>query len=422
MPTYPALGPSSSPSVVIATLQRTLPRTLLPLDRFARIVGYSPMLFHQVYIPDLQPDSSCSDPVLQYTWQPRGGGEPGRDEIANAIAQAEELIAAAMGCPPVPTWVVDDNLAPPRLSPGVYHSWWSLRTVTNKKHFVHAGREAWSLIQNEAQVAYTDQDGDGYDELATVTVTTTVTDPNEIVVFYPETNHDPVWEIRPIKVLISGGQASITFSRHLAVVPERLEELDAQGVNGVDDNNFLGLVDVWRRYNDPSQMAIVEWHPPICSDDLGQVSAQTGVVQAVDHRNGLLNIHAADWDADEEAWKHVCPTWWRHPDRIRLWYRAGIRDLTQARPMHEMSPDLERAISYLALTLMDRLWTVCEPLRNVQEHWRADLAHRSSSPSGSSSFQVSRQVLDNPFGTTRAAQYAWRVVRQHTVGQAVLAR
>jgi hypothetical protein len=36
----------------LPTLSAMLPKTLLPLSRFAQIVGYSPMLFNQVYVPD----------------------------------------------------------------------------------------------------------------------------------------------------------------------------------------------------------------------------------------------------------------------------------------------------------------------------------------------------------------------------------
>jgi hypothetical protein len=38
-----------------------------------------------------------------------------------------------------------------------------------------------------------------------------------------------------------------------------------------------------------------------------------------------------------------------------------------------MNPQLAKAISVLALCLMDRTWDCCEFMRNVSESWRTDL-------------------------------------------------
>lgn len=409
------------PVSVAPSIERVLPRTYLPLDRFARLVAYSPMLFHQVYVADLQPDSSCSDPVLQYTWQPAGGGRPGREEIAQAIQQAESAIEDVLKFPPIPAWVVDDDAR-------VYNSYsgygccYVLGVRASARHVLYGGVEAWSLIEGESPVTYSDVDGDGYKELATVVVNTSVTDVNEIACYYPGTTHAPEWEIRPLRVSITSGVATITFPRHLAVVPELLESLDARGVDGAVDANFLEAVDVYRHYNDPSQMAQVEWSPSICDTSACMVGSQTACVSPVDKRLGLLQVHAASWDSATQLWTHTYPTWWQPPTRTRLWYRAGLTDSTRPRPMHDITPRLERAIAFLALSMLDRDWQACEQTRNLQAHWRTDLSKRESDPAQSTSYMMSPRLLENPFGTTRAAIHAWRVVQQLMVGEAVLAR
>ena len=409
--------------------------TYLPLDRFTRIISYSPLLFSQVYVPgddpfgeERQPAVACSDPVLQYSWQPKGGGRPGRDEIAQAIAQAEEMIVRELGFPPVPTWIADDRVVPPRSMPGGYGRAiqpWMFSVRTNNKYVIQGGQEAWAAVQLAAAITYSDVDGDGYFEKATVTVATTVTDVNEIAVYYPGESHDPGWEIRPIKVTIAGGNATITFDRQQAVLPDLLESLGAVAVDGTDDDKFLTTVDVYRHYNDPSQMAILEWTPSICDLSGCQIEADTGCLTAIDERNGIVTVHAGTWDSATSTWTHDCCSWWQRPMRTRLWYRAGYRapqgTRGVARPMHDMAPELERAISLLALSLMDRMWCTCEQLRNMQAHWRADLSMRSSNQSQSVSYQVSRRVLDNPFGPTRAASFAWDVVQKLRVGEAVIA-
>lgn len=417
MPIFPALGPAFAPASIA---QRTQPYTLLPLDRFARIIQYSPLLFHGVEIADLQPPSSCSDPVLQYTWQPRSGGRPGREEFAYAIQQAEETIERALKFSPVPRWYVDDQVRPPRRPPTLV--WAAPSTLVVKAssfHLIQGGVETWSLIEANASIVYDDRDGDGYKEYATVVVTTSVTDVDEISVYYPATSHEPSWEVRPIKVTISGGMAVIEFHRHLVVAEELIERLDAAAVNGLVDSNFLETVDVYRRYNSQSQMAQAEWTSGLC--EVGPTpSVQTGYLTRVDDLNGIVRVYPATYDVAADTWTNdYCPCW-GYADRVRLWYRAGYRDQRLARPMHEMHPELERAISYLALSYMDREVLSCEQLHNLQDHWRHDLAESSSSPSQSKSYKVDSGMLRNPFGTTRAAVYAWRVIQRLQVGEAVL--
>jgi hypothetical protein len=120
----------------------TLPKTLLPLSRFAQIVGYSPMLFNQVYVPVLQDGSSCSDPVLQYAWQPAGGGRPGRDEVAQAVQLAEQMITGALGFSPAPDWVVEDAVpvAWSRQMP------WRVSARASRGYIIEGGIEAWSVL------------------------------------------------------------------------------------------------------------------------------------------------------------------------------------------------------------------------------------------------------------------------------------
>ena len=424
------LQPIAAPSVG-TNLDRLLPPTLLPLDRFARVVSYSPMLFHQVFVTqnELQPDSSCSDPVLQYTWQPRGGGRPGRQEISQAIQQAEDMIYRVLKFTPAPRWFEDEVIVT-----GDAHRYRStfsnlgFGVRANNYRLIEPGVERYSYI-DAPSVTYADIDGDSYRETASCTVDS-VLDPNEVAVFYPGYGPDPAFEIRPVKVTVDSANqlTTIEFARHLCVRPELQERLDAAGVDGMSDGNFVVEVDVYKHYNDPSGIdpgvAGFEWACGGCGVCTACTTSTTsGCFRIIDGKNGMALVQPATWATDETGggyYNYDGCLWVQPPARVTLRYRAGYVDKRLARPMVEMAPELERAVTFLALSYLDRDWLTCEQIRNLQAHWRFDLAKNESSPAQSSSFRIDPMLYRCPFGTTRAALYAWRVCQPLLIGEAVL--
>jgi hypothetical protein len=176
-------------------------------------------------------------------------------------------------------------------------------------------------------------------------------------------------------------------------------------------------MDVMRHYTDPSVQAVLRWEPGICDANGCSVSEQTACFIARDSRLPLVGLHAGTWDTVGLRWVPACPAWWRPSDGVKLNYYAGLRYQPSPR---DMNPQLAKAISVLALCLMDRTWDCCEFMRNVSESWRTDLSLRSGSMGGSTSYAVTRESLDNPFGSTRGAVFAWRVVQQYRLGDPVL--
>lgn len=416
-------------SVLLPSLDRMRPTTLLSLDRFARVVSYSPILFNQVVIMhnELQPDQSCSDPVLEYTWQMRGGGRPGRTEIAQAIQQAEDLIWRILRASPAPRWF-EDELDIAHLG----HRYSRAGTRTNNFYLIEPGVEKYTPIIT-APVTYIDDDGDEYPEVASISFTTTVKDANEIAVYHPGYGGVSAYEIRPLKVDLNvvTGACVVNFARHLAARPDLQDRLDAVGIDGMEDTNFDIEVDVGRHYNDPFDPSVVtiEWPCSGCGEcDVCRSQAVGGCFAIRNARNGLIDVRPATWiptNSDfpvpgEGRWVGANCLWLAPPVRVTVKYRAGIIDSRVARPMQDMSPELERAVAYLALSLLDRDWLTCEQIRNMQAHWRYDLAKSESAPSQSSSHRLDPFMLRCPFGTTRAAIYAWRVIQPLMVGQAVL--
>lgn len=415
----PIVGPAPDYTV----LDRVNPETFLSLDRFAHIVSYSPILFHQVIIMhnDLQRDSSCSDPVLEYTWQPRGGGRPGRTEIAQAIQQAEDMIYRVLKTTVLPRWFEDEvdvfNTS------GLSYGRIGLRT--NNFRLIEFGTPVSAYVTT-SPIVWTDGDGDEYKERGTITFTAppgfTRDNISELRVYHPGSGGEATWEIRPIRVEYDGltGLVDIHFGRHLCVLSTLRERLDAEGVDGMSDANFLTDLDVYRVYNNPNFSGEVIWPCGGCGVCTACTTQSSSVCASIiDPKNGLVHIQPATWGDD--GWVPATCAWVGRPARVKLRYRAGYTyDRFYLRRMTDMAPELERAVAFLALSLLDRDWLVCEQIRNLQAHWRFDMAKRESTAAQSTSFLMDNMLLRSPLGTSRAAIYAWRVLQPLLIGEAVL--
>lgn len=406
-------------------------RTLLPLDVLAKIAGIQPLHFNQVQVP-VAPDSNantgCGDTILQYSWQL--ADKVGREEIAMAISDAENMIAQELGYLLRPDWTVAEPQAFPH-GPRPELIALSMRNLrgfpntleTNNGYAIVGGIEAFSSINDTAPIVYTDPDGDGYFETATVTQATTVTDPEEIAVYYPGHGGEFEWEIRPLIVTLAAGVATITFRREQAVREVLLEEMDAVPVDGLVDTNFLDEVAVYRHYNDPSQQVTFEWENIgclVCGGDgctTCGFSVNTGCMHVRDSRRGVVAVSYGTWNAATNGFTSYASPTCRAPDAAKLYYKSGWRNSRLSRPNITMDDVWARAVTYLALSLLDRPLCGCDSVQNFVTHWAENMAESKSTQGATSSIAIGRQV-DCPLGTTRAALYAWQLIQRNKIGRA----
>jgi hypothetical protein len=393
-------------------------KTQLPLDTFAKIVGINPLHFNQITVP-MQPSRVCGDVLLQYSWQTPD--KVGRDELAQGIADAEALITHELGYDLIPTWHIDEKRPIPRVyAPELRRSWdvdirWNALGVRGLHGYVQdVGVEKWTLLEAAATVTFHDDDGDDYFENATVVITNpdpiNLINKEEIALVY---DGQPVcMEIRPIQVGMAGASIIIQFKTAQIVRWDLIDNLDPQGVDGMDITNFDAFVDVYRHYNDTSRQADILTETAACTCGAGcDVSTVSGCLVIRDPRNALLGVTNIGIGGDVNGCCFI------GADRVNLYYRAGWKDLAQATPFLTMDPMWARAVSYLALALLDRPLCGCDALRAFTEHWSEDLAESKSTPGGSSNVDLGR-VRDNPIGTTRAAIFAWRLIRRNIIGEA----
>lgn len=395
-------------------------RTLLPMDVWAKHFGISPLAFNGIYSQYASEAHACGRITPQYSWQTPD--QVGRDDIANAIFQAEERIKDRLVYPVAPDWIIEERQQFDRIRNPLMTRFGMMNlrgtpisVVADNGMFLYGGRRATTLIEAGATVTYSDEDNDNYNETATVVVSTSLTDANEISVFYPGHNADPAWEIRPIKLTIAADTVTITFRRELAVLEELTEKLTSVGINGDEDANFLTTVDVYRVWNDPQSQARVIWNagslPCTCIDNSCAsctVNIHSACLSSKDRIRGVIGVMLADWDADNDrfiAGSGICPT--VQPDAVDMWYRAGYVGRT-SRPIVEMDPVLSWCVSILAVTYLDRPICSCDTVRAYIQWWKEDLSAEAARQNTSSSYKVSDAMLNCPFGTTRGAIEVWK--------------
>ena len=403
--------------------------TLLSLPRFAQVLGLHPLHFMQVDATIGSAESRvCIEPILQYTWQ--HSDSISREELALVIFEAEREIADVLGYWPMPRWEsAERELLPQPYIVGTF--WGGGRTIAGdlislKAQYgkvISGGWRAKTLVSAAVAITYTDADSDTYFETATISVATTITDPGEIAVYYPGESGADEWEIRPIKVTISGGTATIVIRRELLVTKVLLEALDAGSVNGLINGNFLTTVDVYRKYHDPSKQVEFVWRNGIdvCSCSVGacacSLTVQNGCMTVKDDRLGIVTMEPGEWDGDEGSFVgsgfDVC----RRPDYVRLWYRSGHRDMSSALPNWTMAREWEIAIAKLACTKLDRPICSCKSVQQIMERWSINLRASVGTSARSNSYKVTNYELENnPFGSSVGAMDVWRLVRQHRLG------
>lgn len=406
---------------------RALTPTKLTLDSFARYIGMDPIHFNQVRL-DTNPH--CSKIIFQHEWQNHDAVS--REEIARAIGLAEAKIEEKLKYHLAPTWDVDEWQEAARAFQSELH----ILNFSNSRghrqmvqanwgYFISGGIEAKDLIDAGAAIVYTDEDGDGYFETATVTVPTTVANKNEIAIYYPGQEADDGWEIRDTKVVLTGGNAVITFRRELAVIPEILEATavgeEPPSADGLEDGDFLEEVDVYRHWNDPQQQATFMWEPQtsICQSCQGggcavcDYQVATGcLILTSEPRRSNLGFWPSVWSADDSIFTTAayCAFPGRLPDLVRLWYYSGWRNRRMPYD-NRMDRDWEPIVAHLAASLLDR--PPCDCATGDWNRWRQDVTLVAGDEDGKPYFRSPQKYEFTPFGTSRGAIEAWEKVKQH---------
>ena len=419
-------------------MARAEPSTLLALDRYAQIMGINPAHFNGGAGADIMIlKNACADVWPQHTWQ--SPDRVSRDDLADAIREAEEDLARAVGYYAAPMWITKEVHRYPwqyvwgELDGGMNQESGHFKSLKLRwGKFIEAGQRAISLVGTATtaggSLVYSDADGDGYSETATIVLPTTLTDECEIKVYFAGHAGDPAWEIRPARSkVIAGGNVTIVFWAWQLFSPALWETFTTTaGFSAIPittPGSYVASVLVYREYTDfTEESAQFFWEPIgvpvlcICSECGGEGSGcpacnfttQDGCIHVRDLDNGIVVPQVAAYSGDTGSWEPSSLSVCRAPDLVRIWYRAGDRSQENIAESNcdPLSNYWAKIIAELATARLSKPFCSCPAITARVQYIQADLSF-----AGTESHMISENDLDNPFGTRRGEVMAWRKIK-----------
>jgi hypothetical protein len=412
-----------------------LPYTLLSAPRYAEILGINPAHFAGGVGDNCYPINSnrCNDVWPRYSWQ--HADSVSQFDLLTEIKKAEADIAEQLGWWPAPTWIEEDVQQFPRpYRRGLYGTYGRNVRAHRRSVFttfakvIAPGQRATTLIEAGATVTLSDEDGDGFSETATVTTATTITDVNELKVFFAGTAADPRWQVRhPKSITADGATATFVFDAWRFIDPDlHAAPPDTSGFSAIDLDSaasYVATADVYRVYNDTTATsAQLVWEPTPRATTLAATGfclsasegndaalvTQDGVLHIRDPELGIVVPQAATYDDDDAQWNQTSFSEGRDPDFVKLWYMCGeIGRMYTSGFKYDPLPDKwAKAIAQIATARLERNFQACGNAAGLARKWQLDVADIEDAP-----YRVTESDLGNPFGTRYGEILAWRTVK-----------
>jgi len=421
-----------------------LPYTLLPLFRYAQIMGVPPLPFAQGVTPGIDPmifpDGECSSVWFQHDWQ--NFDQVSREQLAEAIRDAEYDIAGVVGYFPAPQWVAQDERmwTRPYLREA-FSDGYDVRGLYKEidvryGKIIQTGRRAVTYVGTASTadapptLAYTDDDADGYYETASLILPTAFTDVCELKLYVPGFGGALEYEIRPVRSKsISGGNVTFVLWSWQLIDPNLYEAFPTEiGVEAVDvstTTNFLTDVEVYREYVDTTQPAVqFLWDHlvpcPSCGGSGCEICTPGSQYGCATIRNGeggvIVPLPATFQETPERddvgAWVFAEPPVCREPDRLKAWYYSGdiSPEYAQGRSCDPLSYEWAKIIALIATARLERPFCGCGNIEALAQDLRTDLTLVSRE----SSYFLTQEVQNCPFGTRKGEVMAWRRIAKAT--------
>lgn len=370
--------------------------------------------------------SQCNGLVYEYAWQFADGA--GRSEVRQAITYAQSQWNEWARFPATPTFKTA-TLPYPRLAnkaltrfiaADLQGDWLPLILPDGK--VTNIGYEHITTASS-TPVVYSDDDGDGLFETATITATVPAgTQTSELYltflaadVLYPDTPPIPIRQAS-----IVGTTATISVDTYNLVRPilytlPRPTALDPTILPPAATSPFATDINVARRFCDPTgttidtAQAVLIWEstpvPPWAFFPVGSVTPDpAALAYAVarvgirDGQAGVVYLGQGVYDSTNGTWSgRVDFSNCRPPDRVLIRYQAGIE-----------SPQVDMAIAQLSAANLARRICACQPSNKELSEWQTDLSRTGAT----NELYASPDDISNPLGSRRGHVYAWRTIQK----------
>jgi hypothetical protein len=371
---------------------------LLPLDTFRSFLQWSPWHFFQIGGGKVPVNSQCNTVVYEYGWQ--NGQTIGRSEMLEKIAYAEEKIASYLRYDVAPRYHDETQMWESHNPATYYYPAWSVMTL--QWGYVQAvGVQTLTSITSAA-VTYSSQFNNGLNDTFSLSFATTVTDPNEIALYfaaadrYDGSDASDKWRIRPVQVSITGGIATVRGPAWLLVKPVLYGNPLAAQLAPDDTANFVTTLEAYRLWTDGTSTDAAT-SPGVIGYDKGYCNcgATEGQIAATatirDSATGIVSLSSCT---------SICGC----PAHAQVRYVAGLPLVNG-----QMNPFWAEVVSMVTLAELPGPICACKEANKRIEHWQVDLARTGA---GESYGMISGEDLNNPLGTRRGHVEAWKRIAQ----------
>lgn len=382
-------------------MARASTATLLPVDTWFRILGIDPYTSNQIGLgfPDnsvVGLNASCGSVFYQTSWQGSARNQQlSIEEIAFAIARAEDMLAEQLTFYPAPKYIAQEMNVYPMVQGKPYAAnggalWQSGFGFPYAYARVPSVQLAWHKVWGGGVLTRTDY-GDTID-LMLIDSTTgipavapafndaftcTVTVPSgtlasEIGVYYRPADRvtinsaiNETWRLRPVTVTVSGTTATITGHATLLVKPNLKSGVTVEPLNVADATIYVGQVNVQRVYRDDTQQGNAFWEALYpCNDAPCDLTYEPICIADRNSRMGQVAIHFTNTD---------CCTQWRQPNSVTVNYLAG-----EPLVNNEMNEIYAQMVTFLAASLLASFTCSCERARFLLEYWQHNVTQGGS--------------------------------------------
>lgn len=345
---HPIPSPVSPSNVPTLALPEAWPNCAVTLTMYQQYVGYDEAAFWGVTY-DGQEELACN-----MLWTGRK-----RDQLANALAEAQSMFESVCGYPLCPTWIEDFQPCP--------HN----PITTKNSKLIVMGKKSTSVIASSEPISFVT-------EPANVgPIATSATSVSEIHFYLQGTER----EVYPSSVTLAGGFLTAEFPRARLILPTYDTNIGWTGNRFVDLFNFAGELDIAREVADTSQTATLFNRDLNCAIDTEQLCAriENGDV-------GIVRIYRNCYSTIKESFQ--C----KPPFGAQLYYRAGLLKLESR---------ILSAVIRLAHTLIPT--SLCNQCDQVHRLWEAD----NKIPP-----VLTRERINCPFGLSDGAWFAYKRAQQ----------